>query len=238
MTKGEIILYTTDDGKANIRLIAENDSVWLNQAALAELFQTTKQNISLHVKNILSDGELAEGTTVKESLTVQTEGDRQVQRKISLYNLEMILAVGYRVSSPRGAQFRRWATSVLKEYLVKGFAMDDERLKNPGEHDYFDELGRIVVMYLDYAELQAKNRKTTTMAQWEEKLDAFLSFNERDVLANAGRVRAEVAERLALERYEEFDASRRERERIAADEADITEIEQIEKNLEKTNELP
>jgi hypothetical protein len=138
--QGEIILYTTEDGQANIRLKAEGGAVWLNQAAIAELFQTSKQNISLHIQNILGSGELTEEATVKESLTVQAEGGRQVQRKIAIYNLDTMLAIGYRVSSPRGVQVRRWATSVLKEYLVKGFAMDDARLRYPGEHDYFDEI--------------------------------------------------------------------------------------------------
>jgi hypothetical protein len=139
MSDGEIILYSTDDGAAEIQLRAVDGTVWLSQIEMAELFQTSKQNISLHVRNILSDGELEPESTVKEYLTVQTEGSRQVKRSVTLYRLEMILAVGYRVRSPRGTQFRRWATSALKEYLVKGFVMNDERLKDP-KWDYFDEL--------------------------------------------------------------------------------------------------
>jgi hypothetical protein len=140
MPTGEIILYTTDDGTTKIKLLAEDGTVWLSQAGMVELFQTTKQNISLHINNIYDEHELIPEATVKDYLTVQTEGDRQVQRSISIYSLDMILAIGYRVSSPRGIQFRRWATSVLKEYLVKGFAMDDARLKEPHGGDYFDEL--------------------------------------------------------------------------------------------------
>lgn len=136
----ELILYQTDDGKAQVKLRAEDGSAWLSQAEIAELFATTKQNVSLHIKNVLAEGELAPAATVKESLTVQTEGPRHVQRKIQLYRLEMILAVGYRVKGVRGTQFRQWATTYLSEYLVKGFVMDDERLKNPGGWDYFDEL--------------------------------------------------------------------------------------------------
>lgn len=136
----ELILYQTDDGQAQLKLRAEDGSVWLSQLEIAELFATTKQNVSLHIKNILAEGELALEATVKESLTVQTEGARQVQRKTQLYRLEMILAVGYRVKGVRGTQFRQWATTYLAEYLVKGFVMDDERLKNPGGGDYFDEL--------------------------------------------------------------------------------------------------
>ena len=119
----------------------QEQTVWLTQLEMAELFDATKQNISLHLKNIFEDGELDPAATVKESLTVQTEGSREVQRPVTLYNLDAILAVGYRVRSPRGVQFRRWASTVLKEYLLKGFVMDDERLKNPdGRPDYFDEM--------------------------------------------------------------------------------------------------
>ena len=136
-----LILYTTDDGRSQIQLRADLGTVWLTQLEMAELFDATKQNISLHLKNIIEDGELDAAATIKESLTVQTEGTRQVQRPVTLYNLDAILAVGYRVRSPRGVQFRRWASTVLKEYLVKGFVMDDERLKNPdGRPDYFDEM--------------------------------------------------------------------------------------------------
>jgi hypothetical protein len=136
----ELILYQTDDGKAQVKLRAEDGSAWLTQMEIAELFATSKQNVSLHLKNILAEGELDPTATVKESLTVQTEGRRQIQRKTQLYRLEVILAVGYRVKGIRGTQFRQWATSHLSEYLIKGFVMDDERLKNPGGWDYFDEL--------------------------------------------------------------------------------------------------
>ena len=328
----ELILYTTEDGQASIKLRAEEGSVWLSQLEMAELFATTKQNVSLHIKNILAEGEQP-GATVKEYLTVQTEGSRSVRRTTQLYNLEMILAVGYRVRSPRGTQFRQWATRHLAEFLVKGFVMDDARLKDPAGWDYFDELlerirdirasekrfyqkvrdiyatavdydkggeaarlffkkvqnkmlwavtghtaaeliaaradadkpnmgltawagervrqkdatiaknylgqpevdelNRIVTMYLDYAEDQARRRKTMTMAEWEEKLDAFLAFNEREVLTHAGKLRAEVAEKLALERYAEFDAHRREAERLAADEEDLRQLAEIERALPK-----
>ena len=139
MSDGELILYTTEDGQTEIQLRAIDATVWLTQIEIAELFQTSKQNVSLHVKNIIDDGELLAKATVKDNLTVQTEGKRQVQRTLTLYNLDMILAIGYRVRSPRGVQFRRWASSALKEYLVKGFVMNDTRLKEP-DFDYFDEL--------------------------------------------------------------------------------------------------
>jgi hypothetical protein len=136
----DLILYTSDDGQTRLNLRVEADTVWLSQLEIAELFQTTKQNISLHAKNIFEDNELSEEATVKESLTVQAEGGRQVRRRIAHYNLDLILAIGYRVRSPRGVQFRRWASTHLKEFLIKGFVMDDERLKDPGGWDYFDEL--------------------------------------------------------------------------------------------------
>lgn len=136
----ELIIYQTDDGLARVQFRAVDGGLWLTQVELAELFASTKQNISLHVKNIVAERELEEAATVKEYLTVQTEGKREVKRRTLLYSLPMILAVGFRVRSPRGTQFRQWATAHLAEYLVKGFVMDDERLKNPSGWDYFDEL--------------------------------------------------------------------------------------------------
>jgi hypothetical protein len=304
---GEIIQYQTEDGVTVIRLRASDGSVWLSQAEMAELFQATKQNISLHIRNILDEGELSESATVKENLTVQTEGKRQVSRAIQLYNLPMILALGFRVRSLRGMQFRRWAAAQLSEYLVKGFVMDDARLKDP-EADYFDELlarirdirsseklfykkvleiyatsvdydpsaessqrffqtvqnkihwaahghtaaeivvkradaskdhmgltnwanqtkggsprkadaviaknyltseelealNRIVTAYLEFAELQAMNRKPMMMGDWITKLDDFLRLGDRDVLTHAGRVTAEMAKLKGGEEYDRW----------------------------------
>ena len=134
----DLILYTTEDGRSQIKLRTEDQTVWLTQLEMAELFDATKQNISLHLKNLFEDGELDAGAVVKESLTTAADGKRY---STLLYNLDAILAVGYRVRSPRGVQFRLWASTILKEYLLKGFAMDDERLKNPdGRPDYFDDM--------------------------------------------------------------------------------------------------
>ncbi len=138
--KDNIILYNTVDGKAKIELHIENETVWLNQLELSELFQTSKQNISKHIRTILNDGELNEDSTVNYKLTVQNEGGRNISRKIAYYSLDMILAIGYRVRSPRGVQFRNYASTILKEYLIKGFAIDDNRLKNLGGGNYFKEL--------------------------------------------------------------------------------------------------
>jgi len=139
----EIVLYQTEDGRTRVQCRFENETLWLTQALIAELFQTTPQNVTLHLKAIFAEGELTESATCKEYLQVRAEGGRDVSRKLRHYRLEAILAVGYRVRSPRGTQFRQWATARLSEYLVKGFTMDDERLKNPpgkGQQDYFDEL--------------------------------------------------------------------------------------------------
>jgi hypothetical protein len=342
MARGEVILYTTVDGHSSVQLRIENESVWLTQMEMAELFQTSKQNISLHIKNIFEEEELSEAAVVKEDLTTASDGKRY---QTKFYNLSMILAVGYRVISYRGTQFRQWATTHLQEYLIKGFVMDDARLKEPRPWDYFDEwlerireirasekrfyqkvrdiyatavdynpkseqaqlffkkvqnklfwatthhtapelisersdskklnmgltswkgsrvrqqdvtiaknylekpeieeLNQIVVMYLDYAENQAKNRKTVTMAEWEQKLDAFLTFNEKDLLEHAGKVSAQVAENLALERYEEFDKRRRQEEKQMSDAEDTALLEALKekaKHLEsqatKSTTLP
>jgi hypothetical protein len=329
MNGGELILYTAEDGTAAVQLRAEGGTVWLTQLEMATLFDTSKQNISLHIKNILAESELAEGAVVKEYLTTAADGKNY---RTNVYSLDLILAVGYRVRSPRGVQFRQWATTHLREYLIKGFVIDDRRLKEPGGWDYFDELlerireirasekrfyqkvrdlyatavdydknsegaqlffkkvqnkmlwavtgqtapeliasranpelpnmglttwqggrvrkpdvtvaknylspeeiqelDRIVVMYLDYAEDQARRRRTMAMHDWEEKLDAFLQFNERRVLSHAGKLRADVAEKLALECYEAFDAARREAARLAADGEDMAALEQAERQLE------
>ena len=334
---GELILYTTEDGAAAIQLRVSHGTVWLTQLELADLFQTSKQNISLHVRNVLAEGELKADAVVKESLTTASDGKSYRTR---LYNLDMILAVGYRVRSLRGTQFRQWATTRLQEYLVKGFVMDDARLKEPGGWDYFDELlarireirasekrfyqkvrdlyatavdydphsdsaqlffkkaqnkmlwavtgktaaeivveradptrsnmglrawtggrvrrqdiaiaknylqgeeleelDRIVAMYLDYAEDQVRMRKTMTMRDWEDRLDVFLTFNERELLTHAGTVSAAVAEELAVQRYVEFDARRRELERDDADAEDLRSIEALRQQLpaEATGDEP
>lgn len=308
--KTDILIYQLEDGKIKIDVRLENETVWMTQKAIAELYQTTPQNITLHIKNIYEEGELEENSTCKNYLQVQTEGNRTVQRNSRHYNLEMIIAVGYRVRSSRGIQFRRWATERLNEYLVKGFTMDDERLKgmrNIGD-DYFNELlerirdirasekrfykkitdiyalsidydgkseeakkffatvqnklhfaihghtaaelieqradaskdnmglttwkgekvrkgditvaknyltekeikslNRIVTMYLDYAEDQAERRNPMYMKDWEEKLNAFLKFNERDILTGAGSISHEVAKELAEKEYEKFNQKR------------------------------
>ena len=136
--KSAIIIYQTADGLIKIDVRMEGETLWLTQAQLVELFQTTKQNISLHINNIFKERELNPTATVKEYLTVQNEGTREVKRSVKYYNLDVILAVGYRVKSPRGTQFRQWATTVLHEYLQKGFSMNDDFLKNMGGGLYLE----------------------------------------------------------------------------------------------------
>lgn len=329
MSEGELILYSTEDGAATIGLRAVDGTVWLSQREIAELFDKDVRTVNEHIRNVFAEGECDLEATIRKFRIVQTEGSRQVEREVDSYNLDVILSVGYRVRSARGTQFRRWATTVLREYLVKGFAMDDARLKQAEQWDYFDEwlarirdirasekrfyqkvrdiyttaidydktseqaqaffkkvqnkmlwavtgktaaelienrsdphalnmgltswkgsvvrkgdvgtaknylkaeeveeLNRIVVMYLDYAEDQARRRRPVAMAEWADKLDAFLSFNERDVLTHAGRLRMDVAQKLAVKRFEVFDANRRAAEALAADEADIAQLEEMEK---------
>lgn len=174
----DVIIYTTDDGATKIDLRLEDGTVWLSQLQIAELFQTSKQNISKHIKAIYEDQELTEQATVNQELTVQQEGTRAVSRTIALYNLDMILAVGYRVRSPRGVQFRRYASTVLKEYLKKGFALNDDKLKNLGGGNYWKELlDRIrdirsseKVMYRQVLDLYA------TASDYDPGSEASLSF--------------------------------------------------------------
>ena len=330
----ELILYTTEDGRSEIKLRAEQQTVWLTQLEMAELFDATKQNVSLHLKNLFAGGELDPAATVKESLTVQTEGARQVQRKVTLYNLDAILAVGYRVRSPRGVQFRRWASTVLKGYLLKGFALDDERLKNPdGRPDHFDEmlarirdirasekrfyqkvrdlfalasdydntnqttktffatvqnlllyavtqqtaaelvmaranpddshfgllhwqgnkvrkqdiliaknyltedeidtLNRLVVIFLETAELRTKRREEIRMSFWRQNVDQIISSNGFPVLTNAGKVAHAQMERATSARYLDYDQRRKQNEARQADEQDEAELKALENTLKQ-----
>lgn len=334
----DLILYTSDDGTTRVDLRVEGGTIWLTQAEIAELFQTTKPNISIHTRNIFADGELTPEATVKESLSVQTEGKRTVKRTVSLYNLDLILAIGYRVRSPRGVQFRQWATQHLKEFLVKGFVIDDARLKDPRGWDHFDELlarireirasekrfyqkvrdlfalssdyqaterdtalffaetqnkllyaatgctaaelivaradarspnmaltswkgsrvrkedvivaknyltqdeidtlNRLVVIFLEQAELRVKNQKDLTLVFWRDNVDALLRFNDRAVLAGPGSVSHDDAVRIAGERYDAFDADRRTAAAAAADAEDLREIEELEKELKEKKDEP
>lgn len=186
MSKGELVLYTTEDGSARFFLREHEGTVWLTQMELADLFQTSIPNVNIHIKHVFSEGELLPEATVKEDLIVQNEGKRQIKRAVKLYNLDMILAVGYRVRSPRGKQFRQWATVHLKEYLVKGFVMDDARLKEPGGWDYFDELLQRI------RDIRASEKRF-----YQKVRDLFaLSVDYRDDLDAAGLFFAEVQNKM------------------------------------------
>ncbi len=328
--QGEIILYRTDDGRIEIELHAMDDNVWLSQNEIAILFETTRANVSIHIKNIYVEGELPPAETRKDYLPIPIGKNR---KGVQLYNLPMILAIGFRVRSPRGTQFRQWAARNLSEYLVKGFVMDDKRLKNPGTHDYFDELlarirdirasekrfyqkvrdlfklsidytddpqattnffasvqnkllyavtgmtaaeivvkradsnapnmgltsykgsrvrkedittaknylqadeidelNRLVSLFLDQAELRARNRERPTMAYWRANVDRVLSFADKDVLTTSGTVTHEQAVEVANSAYLEFDDNRRAVEAIEADAEDISELEMAERLLTK-----
>ena len=303
---GEIILYQTEDGRTRIQVRMEDETVWLTIAQMAELFQVDKSGISRHLKNVYDTGELLPEATVAKFATVRMEGERSVQRELEYYNLDAIISVGYRVNSIRGTQFRIWATQRLREYIIKGFTLDDERLKETGGGNYFDELlarirdirssekvfwrkvldiyatsidydsktdlsreffavvqnkmhwaahghtaaeivasradaskpnmgltswiggkpsrtdaevaknylsheeldtlNRIVTMYLEFAELQALNRKPMYMRDWISKLDDFLRLSERDILSHAGSVSHKEAIEKARKEYETFHA--------------------------------
>ena len=326
MNNGEMIIYQTDDGSTKINLTAREGTVWLNQEEIADLFDKSRSTITEHVQNVISEGELEENSVCRNFRRTAADGKNY---NVAHYNLDMIMAIGFRVRSPRGVQFRRWANTVLKEYLIKGFAMNDDILKQADRWDYFDEwlarirdirasekrfyqkvkdiyatavdydknsehaqdffkkvqnkmlwavtgmtaaemiagrsdpdkpnmgitsfkgsivrkvdidtaknylekdeideLNHIVTMYLDYAEDQARNRKTITMDGWADKLDAFLTFNERDLLTHAGTIQMKIAQTLAAERYDTFDDKRRKSAVLAADEQDIQELEALEK---------
>ena len=327
-----LILYTTDDGKSQIQLRAKDQTVWLSQREMAELFDVSTDNVGLHLKNIYEDGELSREATAEESSVVQTEGTRQVQRPVTLYHLDAILAVGYRVRSPRGVQFRRWASTVLKEYLVKGFVMDDDRLKNPdGRPDYFDEmlarirdirasekrfyqkvrdlfalatdydktdeatqtffatvqnlllyavtqktaaelivsranpsdphfgllswkgaqvrkqdivvaknyltedevdtLNRLVVIFLETAELRAKRQTVTSMGFWRENVGQIIVSNGFPLLSGAGTVSHARMEQKLEPLYLDFDQRRKAEEARAADAQDEAELKALENTI-------
>lgn len=329
MEERNIIIYNTQDGKTSVSLLTKDGTVWMNQSQLAELFATSVPNISTHVSNILEDKELIEDSVVKDYLTTAADGKKY---SVTFYALEMILAIGFRVRSKRGTQFRQWANRNLKEYMVKGFVMDDERLKNPdGRPDYFDELlarirdirasekrfyqkvrdlfalssdydatdkatqmffadaqnkllfaithktaaelivsranenqpnmalkswkgfvvrkqdiyiaknyltedeldslNRFVTVFLETAELRAKNRQDITMDFWRENIDRIIEFNDKKLLSHKGAVSNAQMKKMVEAMYEAFDGKRKTLEAIEADEQDLNELEQLEESI-------
>ncbi len=201
---GEIVLYQPQEGGGQIRVLIEGETVWLPQAMIAELFQTSVPNINIHLKNIYEEGELDEAATIKEYLIVRQEGCRQVSRKVLHYSLDAILAVGYRVKSPVATRFRQWATARLREYLVKGFTLDDERLKGGrGPADYFDELlARIREIRASEARVYQRIREIFALAcdyrEGEEETQRFFaSVQNKMHHAATGMTAAEIIRRRA-----------------------------------------
>lgn len=329
MENQPIIIYNTSDGKTRVTLLARDGSVWMNQNQLAELFDTSKQNIGQHIANILEEKELDEYSVVKYFFTTATDGK---QYEVAFYALDIILAIGFRVRSKRGTQFRIWANQHLKSYMIKGFVMDDERLKNPdGRPDYFDELldrirdirasekrfyqkvrdlfalssdydptdkatqmffaetqnkllyavthqtaaelilaradanqpnmgltawkgnvvrkqdiiiaknylkhdeidtlNRLVVIFLETAELRAKNRQSIPMDFWRENVDRLLEFQDKKILQNAGSVTHEAMEQKVGEIYTQFDQRRKTADAEAADAQDLEELKALEQQI-------
>ena len=196
ITNHDFLIYRDSNNDVKVSVMLINNDIWLTQNLIAELFGVGRSTITEHINNILNSGELDENNTVGK-----TDVDNS-KKPVKIYNLDMIIAVGYRVNSKKATNFRIWATKILKEYMIKGVVMDDERLKNPnyifGE-DYFEE-----TLYLDYAELQAENHNAMTMKDWVEKLNAFLQFNGKEILHNAGKISAKVAQELAYKEYDKF----------------------------------
>ncbi|API86206.1 virulence RhuM family protein [Francisella uliginis] len=331
--ESNVIIYNTVDGKATVSLLTKDGTAWLSQAKLAELFATTKQNISLHISNIFEEGELDKNSVVKDYLTTASDGKSY---NVTHYSLEMILAIGFRVRSKRGTQFRQWANKNLSEYMIKGFVIDDNRLKNPdGYPDYFDELlarirdirasekrfyqkvrdlfmlsqdydatdketqlfyaetqnkllfaitgqtaaelitsradhtqpnmsltsfkgdrvrkqdiyiaknyltadeldslNRFVIVFLETAELRAKNRQNINMSFWKENIDRIIEFNDKEVLKGAGSVSRQQMQKMVERVYSEFDIKRKQQEATEADIQDIEELKQIEQNIKRNN---
>ncbi len=201
---GEVVVYRTEDGHSRIQVRIEGETVWLTQAMMAGLFETTVPNINIHIHNILHDNELRAGATIKDYLTVRQEGSRQVRRPVKYYNLDMILAVGYRVRSPRGVQFRQWATERLREYLVKGFTLDDDRLKGRDAlTDYFDELlARIREIRASEARVYQRIREIFALAadyvEREQDTQVFFATMQNKMhYAATGLTAAEIVRRRA-----------------------------------------
>ena len=250
-----IIIYRTADGRASVALFAKDGKIWLNQKQMAELFATSKQTISYHIINILKERELKENLVVKEYLTTAADGKNY---NVVFYSLEMIIAVGYRVRGLRGTQFRQWATEHLTEYLVKGFTMDDERLKNPdGRPDYFDELllrirdiraseKRFYQKVRDLFALSSdydKTDKATQMffAETQNKLlyaATHQTFQEKDILQGRGSISNEEAENIVCMRYDTFNAKRKKLDAHAADAEDLKMLEDLERTIINSNKQP
>ncbi len=174
---GEFLIYQTEDGQSRLQVRMEGETVWLSQRDMADLFQTTPQNVTMHIASLYEEGELVEAATCKDYLQVRSEGERQVQRSVKHYNLDVIISVGYRVKSLRGTQFRIWATQRLREYIVKGFTLDDERLKQAGGGDHFEELLERI-----------RDIRSSERVFWRKVLDIYALSEDYDPTAESSKL--------------------------------------------------
>ena len=207
-----IFVASTGDSDTSYEMRYEDENIWLTQKMMATLYDVSKQTISQHIKRIYADGELAPEATVKKYLTVQTEGDRQISRKQDHYNLQMIIAVGFKVNNQRAVQFRKWDNSIVKGYTIKEWVMDDERLKNRGSiltTEYFDRLLEQIreirlSAYLDLAEDRAERHIPMTMEDRSKRLDLFLMADDREILQDAGKITTEIAKAKVETEFEKY----------------------------------
>ena len=244
------VVFVLTKGKETLELHFDyqGETIWATQGTIAELFSTTKQNISKHIKNIYETKELLELATVNKKLTVQKEGGRSIQRELDFYNLDMIISVGYRVNSETATRFRQWATARLNEFIIKGFTMDDNRLKKNGgstlpymgltsfkdkyliqsdayiAKNYLNEeelksLNLLVDSYLSFAEIQASRKVAMHMTDWVKKLDEYLKFASYEVLGHAGNISHEKALEKAEDEYEKY--------RIKQDKSYISDFDEV-----------
>ena len=183
-TNKNFILYTATDGEVKLGVFVSDETLWLSQKNMAELFDVDVRTVNAHLKNIFNEGELIEDSTIRDFRIVQKEGNRQVSREVAFYNLDAIIAVGYRVNSRRATQFRIWATNVLKEFIIKGFVLGKEIKK----------LERTISGFFDYIENITENRQTFTMIEFAESVNKFLNFNEYKILQGNGSISKKVAE--------------------------------------------
>ncbi|EES90067.1 hypothetical protein HCMG_01392 [Helicobacter canadensis MIT 98-5491] len=205
----DFLSFSLENQEEFLEVVYKNDDIWLSVALMAKLFECSSDNIYLHINNIYKENELDKNLTSEEISVVQKEGKREVKRKITFYNLDAIISVGYRINSYKATKFRQWATTILKQFSIKGYVLDKERLKNGSviDKNYFDELlelNRIVGMYLDYAEDRAKKNIAMTMQDWKDKLDSFLEFNEREILKDNGKISKKIADDFAKEEFHKF----------------------------------
>lgn len=235
----QIVIYKDQNGDIKIDVRFDGDTVWLTQKLMAELFNINVPAISKHLNNIYEEGELQKEATVSILEIVQEENGRKVKRKVEFYNLDAIIAVGYRVNSKRATQFRIWATKTLKEYIVKGFVIDSERLKNPDlpfdyvviAKNYYNkeeltQLNALVGQYLIFATEQARRRVPMTMDDWIEKLHGFLTINDRNILQDAGRISHELMKEIAEKKFEDYKQVEAKQD-VDFDEAALKAIESV-----------